>query len=252
MKKVFVSVCLYGKREYVDAFMIWYQQFIEITSMDKRFTYVLLLAVSDEILAEFPILEELQLSFFVFKEVTAAHHSINMLQRYDISKFNVSFSDDDIVAFRDVDCTFTSRELLALNLFVDSGRAFQTIQDHPAHNLPILGGLLAGRISHVRDLFPSSSIEKYRARVLRWRLVSFWGFDQHFLNAKLFGVKNIFRLSIFDINSAEAVSFFKNSSFLGNKLLLGCDDFWIPSFKISNRQKLKTLLINFLFLFVIL
>ncbi|CAF1463214.1 unnamed protein product, partial [Didymodactylos carnosus] len=47
----------------------------------------------------------------------------------------------DYVSSRDVDSPLTTREQVAVQQFLTSGKLFHVIRDHPMHGVPILGGL---------------------------------------------------------------------------------------------------------------
>lgn len=60
---------------------------------------------------------------------------------------------------RDTDSRIGEREALAVQAWVESGRSFHTIRDHPHHTNPIMGGMwgaVKGAIPNMRQLIDSS------------------------------------------------------------------------------------------------
>jgi len=58
----------------------------------------------------------------------------------------------DVVLSRDADCRISSREVEAINMWLNSNKDFHIIRDHPYHNAPILGGLWGARNKILKDM----------------------------------------------------------------------------------------------------
>ena len=199
-KTCYVSLCLYGDPKYVDAFFKWYAQFIEVSSKLQEYNFVVLLSISTETLRLFPTIKKLNIIKCTFEENLINHHSFNMLERYQIEKFSIKFKPSDLIIFRDVDSTFTVRDIEALRMFDHSRKAFSVIHDHPAHNLPVLGGLFGANVGSFLDKFKTVDIELFKNKVRESKLANYWGYDQHYLNYKLMNEKK-YSLAIYFFTS---------------------------------------------------
>ena len=56
----------------------------------------------------------------------------------------------DIFLSRDLDSPIKAREVEAVDEWVKSGKALHVMRDHPAHGVPILGGLWGARLTRSR------------------------------------------------------------------------------------------------------
>lgn len=78
---------------------------------------------------------------------------------------------------RDTDSRISERELVAVNAWIESGRKFHTIRDHPAHSNPIMGGMWGA----VKGAIPSM-----RKLIEDWDGIKFgYDSDQQFLRDKV-------------------------------------------------------------------
>lgn len=85
--------------------------------------------------------------------------------------------DVSVVIVRDTDSRFSLRESDAVKFWLDSGKGFHIMRDHPAHYCPILGGLLGvrtERIVHLKKLFDE------------FGPIGFYGEDQNFLKSHVY------------------------------------------------------------------
>jgi hypothetical protein len=83
-------------------------------------------------------------------------------------------SDPDVgvMISRDVDTRILPREVAAVNEWLDSGRNFHIMRDHPKHEMPIMGGMWGCRTAALREM---------EAMILGWRKFDKYGCDQEFL-----------------------------------------------------------------------
>ena len=89
----------------------------------------------------------------------------------------------DVVLIRDADSRFSFREQLAVFCWLRSNSPVHVMRDHPAHNMPIPGGMWGARfgaIQNLRDL-----IEEWRRTSRRYAAMAeqgtTYGMDQVFL-----------------------------------------------------------------------
>ena len=88
--------------------------------------------------------------------------------------------DSDIMISRDCDSRLSERDVAAVNEWLESGKAFHIIRDHPWHTTEILGGLWGvrgGILKNIREL------------VSNWcsgRPTGFLQIDQDFLKAVIY------------------------------------------------------------------
>jgi len=89
------------------------------------------------------------------------------------------FFDPEVstVIVRDTDSRLSVREAQAVNEWIDSGRGFHIMRDHPAHFCAILGGLWGAR---------TDSMAPLRAVFDQARPVGFYGEDQEFLQNNVY------------------------------------------------------------------
>lgn len=80
----------------------------------------------------------------------------------------------DAVIFRDTDSRLNARERAAVDAWLASSRDAHVMRDHPAHNVPMLGGLWGVRRGVLPAIAPE--IETYRPG-------NYWQTDQEFLAA---------------------------------------------------------------------
>lgn len=74
-------------------------------------------------------------------------------------------SDTDIMLSRDSDARLSKREACAVNAWLESGKNFHIMRDHPYHARPIMGGMWGcknGILSNIKDLINQySKINRY-------------------------------------------------------------------------------------------
>ena len=72
--------------------------------------------------------------------------------------------DAEIMICRDTDSRLSHRERHAVDRWLDSGRNFHIMRDHPYHGVPILRGMWGARnvkgITHLANLFPDEYKDK--------------------------------------------------------------------------------------------
>jgi protein O-GlcNAc transferase len=83
----------------------------------------------------------------------------------------------DVMICRDVDSRLTRREASAVNQWLDSGKKFHIMRDHPYHLTPILGGMWGVRSGFLSPM--KEMIEVYTKG-------DFWQVDQNFLKEKVY------------------------------------------------------------------
>tara|TARA_R110001592_G_scaffold215613_2_gene469000 strand:+ start:5219 stop:5863 length:645 start_codon:yes stop_codon:yes gene_type:complete len=91
--------------------------------------------------------------------------------------YPASHSDCEIMLSRDTDSRLNSREAAAVNEWIDSGKAFHIMRDHPQHRTEILGGMWGVRGDLLINL--ESMIDDYIKG-------DFWQVDQNFLREKVY------------------------------------------------------------------
>ena len=64
---------------------------------------------------------------------------------------------------RDADSRFSNREVLAVREWLDSGKLFHTMHDHPHHRRPIMGGMWGGTCGVLKDI-RAASVEWFQTR----------------------------------------------------------------------------------------
>ena len=94
--------------------------------------------------------------------------------------FPASEPDVDIYLSRDCDSRLNLREAEAVKEFEDSDRTFHSMRDHPAHGIPILGGMWGAKKGVIPDI--KSLIDKHITDENRW------GIDQDFLTNHIYPV----------------------------------------------------------------
>ena len=76
--------------------------------------------------------------------------------------YPASESDCEIMISRDTDSRLNSREAAAVNEWLNSGKAFHIMRDHPAHGTEILGGMWGVRgdiLANMEDMIKDSDLE---------------------------------------------------------------------------------------------
>jgi len=79
--------------------------------------------------------------------------------------------DSDIMLSRDTDSRLNKREAAAVQEWIDSGKKFHIMRDHPWHNVKILGGMWGCRG------FPAIT-----SLLRNWKRIESKGWDQDFLS----------------------------------------------------------------------
>ena len=76
--------------------------------------------------------------------------------------YPASESDCEVMISRDTDSRLNSREAAAVKEWLESGKAFHIMRDHPAHRTEILGGMwgVKGNIlDNMKDMIKNSNLE---------------------------------------------------------------------------------------------
>jgi len=107
--------------------------------------------------------------------VLREHHGdwASTLWRFD----DVMDDSIEIVISRDTDSRLNQRERLAVDEWIESGKSFHIMRDHPYHAIEILAGMFGVRyptLSNLRELIGSSYTGDY------------WQVDQDFLKQKVY------------------------------------------------------------------
>ncbi len=83
----------------------------------------------------------------------------------------------DVMISRDCDSRLTLREKNIVDQWLNSGKKFHIIRDHPYHNTEILGGMWGVRDHFLKDI--KEMINSYNKG-------DFWQIDQNFLREKIY------------------------------------------------------------------
>jgi len=117
----------------------------------------------------------------------------------------VDDEDVEIVLSRDCDSRITEREVSAIIEWVNSGRQFHIIRDHPSHSTPIMGGMWGCRTKIFKDIkFNMKNISQlYHSK----KVNSIVGKDQDFLAEIVYPLvrKDCLEHSDFGINYGEKI-----------------------------------------------
>jgi protein O-GlcNAc transferase len=79
----------------------------------------------------------------------------------------------EVMISRDCDSRISMREKFAVIRWLDSGKAFHIMRDHPNHDSKILGGMWGARTRYLNDM--ENLINQYTKN-------NYWQIDQEFLN----------------------------------------------------------------------
>jgi hypothetical protein len=85
----------------------------------------------------------------------------------------------DVILSRDCDSRIGSREIKAINEWLESDKDFHIMRDHPHHNVPILGGMWGARNGILREINISDKINQ-------WTKFDSKGVDQDFLDQVIY------------------------------------------------------------------
>jgi len=97
--------------------------------------------------------------------------------RFTIKRF-IPFSEKDVEVFisRDCDSRISSREVTAVNIWLNSNKKFHIMRDHPFHgNFPILAGMFGAKNGIITD------IEEKMKEYIKKNIKETYHFDQIFL-----------------------------------------------------------------------
>ena len=254
--KISISIVLYGKKEYLDAFILWLQS---TRSLFAEFDISINLAIST-IYSSF-VTKQLKNEFNIsrlieFEELNSPHHSINMLYRY---MFLAKISPSELMLFRDIDALFLDEELKdskSCALRVSGFSPWSSLHSHPHHTYLLMGGLSAFYACSENYFYRSLETAKELEKQLKTELILqpnvhrkalFIGIDQYILNHCPVIVNSGESLLLFIFSMAESLRIKALNCNYGNKYLLDshCGD--SCSATIVSRLKFFVLLaINFL------
>jgi hypothetical protein len=105
-----------------------------------------------------------------------AHSHQGMFWRF------LAFEDSDLFISRDCDCRISKRESDAVNEWIESGKQFHIMRDHPYHSAPILGGMWGSKSDFLRSIDFSKKIEEWVKVKRSYNL----GVDQDFLGTIIY------------------------------------------------------------------
>lgn len=87
--------------------------------------------------------------------------------------------DVEVMISRDTDSRLSIREKVAVDTWLESGRSFHIMRDHPAHNAYIMGGMWGAKGSILKEI--KKMIDEYQKD-------NFWQIDQNFLAQKIYPI----------------------------------------------------------------
>ena len=85
--------------------------------------------------------------------------------------------DVDIVLSRDCDSRLSWREKFAVDEWINSGKSFHIMKDHPQHDCHILGGMWGTRTNKLRNI---------DLLISNFKVDNYWQVDQEFLSEVIF------------------------------------------------------------------
>jgi len=97
--------------------------------------------------------------------------------KFTLKRF-IPFSEEKVKAFisRDCDSRISNREVIAVNVWLNSNKKFHIMRDHPFHgNFPILAGMFGAKTGIVEDI--KDKIKEYKEKNTK----ESYHFDQVFL-----------------------------------------------------------------------
>lgn len=89
----------------------------------------------------------------------------------------VNTPDVDAMISRDCDSRLSAREATAVQRWLDSGKGFHIMRDHPWHGSKMLGGMWGCR---------SGALPEFNELMARWNQEDRWQTDQDFLNTEIY------------------------------------------------------------------
>jgi len=92
----------------------------------------------------------------------------------------------DIFLSRDCDSRISERETAAVREWLDSGKDFHIMRDHPYHTVPILGGMWGSRNGIMKGVGLEKMIEDWTEQTKGKQAA--YGIDQDFLAAKIYPI----------------------------------------------------------------
>jgi hypothetical protein len=131
----------------------------------------------------------------------------------------LTYEDTDVNYFisRDTDSRLSIREYDAVMQWMESGKAFHIMRDHPYHRAPILGGMWGAKADFLRKIDLKSKIIEWNKIKQSYQL----GVDQDFLGRIIYPIvkDNSFEHSDFNIYYGNKTHKFKereNYEFIGD------------------------------------
>jgi hypothetical protein len=157
-------------------------------------------------------------------------------------RFRAFFEENaNLVLIRDCDSRISHRELLAIDLWLQSGKSAHIIRDHPLHQSLIMGGMWGAKAAFLKNLNIWDRMRQFGVER---------GEDQNFLNANIYPIlvtdalihDSFFR---FETGSSKIPLVRKNGEFIG-EVIDENEDFDVNSraylTKIENSRVRRTLL----------
>ncbi len=152
--------------------------------------------------------------------------------------FPVSDSSIGYFISRDCDSRLSERDAVAVSEWMESGKAFHVIRDHPGHTWPMMAGAWGARGGSVPNLLRSCGVETYVGFIQR-RTV-----DQVFLQEAIYPIakRSLFAHSDSTDFEADAVPIKRareldDYAFIGEPI--GADDVPIGKFREVLRQRAR-------------
>jgi hypothetical protein len=153
---------------------------------------------------------------------------------------DASDPDVDIMICRDVDSRPTTREVLAVNQWLESDKDFHIMRDHPYHATEILGGMWG-----VKNPF----LEHMKSHIDEYSKGDFWQVDQNFLREKIYPLVrgNVFVHDeffgshygepTFSYSYPRDANHFIGQAYAGNDKILDAEEYFIDVYDSQDEKK---------------
>jgi len=153
---------------------------------------------------------------------------------------DASDPDVDVMICRDVDSRPTTREVLAVQQWLESDKDFHIMRDHPYHATEILGGMWGVRNPFLKHM--KNYIDEYSKG-------DFWQVDQNFLREKIYPLVrgnvfvhdeffgNHYGEPTFPYSHPRDANHFIGQAYAGNDKILDADEFFDDVYNNSRDEK---------------